>query len=209
MEEVTEEQATTETCQCQQQDSQEEQTCQCGHEDHPCSDCNCMEEKQGKKEKKEKHKRHKKELEEKEQQLALLQEQCLRTQAEFQNYKRRREEETQRLLKYSNEDLVKALLDVVDNFEMAIKLDDNDLSDELSKFLAGFKLIYGKLNEILDQFEVKEIEALGKPFDPTYHQAVLMDQDENFGKDEVIEVLQKGYTYKDKVIRPVMVKVNK
>ena len=136
------------------------------------------------------------------------QEKLLRNNAELINFKRRKEEETANFLKYANEDLIMELLPVVDNFERAIKLDDNDLSDELSKFLSGFKMIFGNLNNILDKFEVKEIEALGLEFDPTVHQAVLMESDKSKPAGVILEVLQKGYKYKDKVIRPAMVKVN-
>lgn len=133
---------------------------------------------------------------------------AVRAQAEMLNFKRRKEEETSSLLKYANEDVMKSLLPVVDNFERAIKLDDNDLSDELSKFLSGFKMIYTSVIDILNKFEVKEIVAEGVEFDPRIHQAVLMEHDETKPHNVVIEVLQKGYTYKDRVIRPAMVKVN-
>ena len=128
--------------------------------------------------------------------------------AELQNYKRRKEEETSNLIKYANEDLVKSLLPILDNFERAIKLDDNDLSDEVSKFLSGFKMIYTSFVNILNDIDVKEIEADGLEFDPNFHQAVLTEKDENKPSNVILEVLQKGYTYKDKVIRPAMVKVN-
>ena len=70
-------------------------------------------------------------------------------------------------------------------------------------------MIYDNLVNTLTKFEVKEIECLGLEFDPTYHQAVMTDHIDGKKENEIIEVLQKGYTYKDKVIRPAMVKVNK
>ena len=132
----------------------------------------------------------------------------LRNQAELQNYKRRHDEEFMRFKKYANEDLIKELLPVLDNFERAIKMDDNDLTDDVSKFLSGFKLIYTNLVGILEKLEVKEIEAEGVEFDPNYHHAVLTEHDDNKPAGVILEVLQKGYMYKDKVIRPTMVKVN-
>ena len=87
-------------------------------------------------------------------------------------------------------------------------MDDNDLSDEVSKFLSGFKLIYTNTVNILNKYEVKEIQAEGIEFDPTYHHAVLTEQDDTKPAGVVLEVLQKGYMYKDRVIRPAMVKVN-
>ena len=123
------------------------------------------------------------------------------------NYRKRKDEEIIRMLKYSAEDIVRELLPVVDNFERAIKMDDNNLEDELSKFLEGFKMIYCNLVSILEKNEVKQIDGNNKPFDPTYHQAVMTEASDK-EKDIVLEVLQKGYLYKDKVIRPAMVKVS-
>ena len=148
------------------------------------------------------------ELEKLKKELAVNQEKALRAQAEMMNFKRRKEEETSYMLKYASEDVIKSLLPVIDNFERGIKLDDNDLSDEVSKFLSGFKMIYSNLVGILNKFDVKEIEASGVEFNPNFHQAVLMEHDENKPSGVILEVLQKGYLYKDKVIRPAMVKVN-
>lgn len=135
-------------------------------------------------------------------------EKVLRLAAEMQNYKKRNETEKSNMLKYANEDLAKSLLPILDNFERAIRLDDNDLSDEVSKFLSGFKMIYGSYVNVLNNIEVKEIECDGLEFDPVYHQAVLTEKDETKPSGVILEVLQKGYMYKDKVIRPAMVKVN-
>ena len=140
--------------------------------------------------------------------VSSLQEALLRNQADLQNYKRRKDEETEKLMKYKNEELIKELLSVVDNFERAIKMDDHDLSDEVSKFLEGFKLIYTNMINILNKYEVKEISADGIEFDPDYHHAVLTEHDDSKPSGVVLEVLQKGYSYKDRVIRPAMVKVN-
>ena len=128
--------------------------------------------------------------------------------AEMINYRKRKDDEVSSMLKYSNTDIILEILGIVDDFERAINLDDNILDDEVSKFLSGFKMIYTRLINILDSFEVKEIEAMGKEFDPTYHQAVFMVKDETKPSGIVLEVLQKGYMYKDRVIRPAMVKVN-
>lgn len=137
-----------------------------------------------------------------------LEERLLRVQAETQNYKRRKEEETNRIVKYASEEVVLKLLPVLDNFERAIKCDDLNLTDELSKFLEGFKMIYSSYINILDELGVKEIDAIDKPFDATYHQAILTDKDDSKDDGIVLEVLQKGYMLKDKVIRPTLVKVN-
>ena len=140
--------------------------------------------------------------------VSKLEDSLLREKAEVSNFKRRNMEEMDRILKYKNEDILSEFLPIIDNFERAIKMDDNDISDEVSKFLEGFKIIYGNTLNLLNKFDVKEIDAEGIEFDPTYHHAVLTEHDENKPEGVILEVLQKGYMYKDKVIRPSMVKVN-
>ena len=137
-----------------------------------------------------------------------LNDKVLRLSAEMQNMRRRYDEEINKICKYEGEELVIKLLTIIDNFERAIKLDDRDLTDELSKFLSGFKMIYTNLLSILEAMEVKEINCKGIEFDPNIMEAVITEKDENLPANVVIEVLQKGYTYKDKVIRVAMVKVN-
>ena len=157
----------------------------------------------------EKHEEHVKQIEKLE--LALKEEQAksMRIQAEMLNFKKHKEDEVASFYKYCNEDLIEELLPVIDNFERAIQMDTSeDVSDEVKRFLEGFKMIYGNLVSILNKEEVKEIEASGIEFDPNYHQAVLTEHDETKPSGVVLEVLQKGYTYKDKVIRPAMVKVH-
>ena len=143
-----------------------------------------------------------------EQRIKELEDKVLRLQAETQNYKRRKDEETKSLIKYANEGLIEELLPVLDNFERAIKLDDLNLDDELSKFLEGFKLIYSSFINVLKTMDLKEIEAFDKHFDPVYHQAVLIYKDESKEDGIILEVLQKGYMLKDRVIRASLVKVN-
>ena len=129
-------------------------------------------------------------------------------QAELINYRHRKDEETKNLLKYANQDLILEIIQVVDNFERAIKLDDNDLTDEISKFLAGFKMMYASLTETLKKFGVEEINRVGQIFDPSQEQALLTDTVEELEDEVVIEVLLKGYKLKDRVIRPASVKIN-
>lgn len=179
---------------------------------------NLMDEKEIKPEhKKEQHKNNKfshkdKKLNEKihalEEQNKALNDKLLRVTAEMQNIKKRHEEEISRIYRYEGESLIKKLLDTIDNFERAISLDDNNLDDELSKFLSGFKLIYGKLKKDLDELNVKEMDCLDKPFDPNRMEAVMTEHIEGKDAGIVTEVMLKGYTYNDKVIRAAMVKVN-
>lgn len=137
-----------------------------------------------------------------------LEEKNLREKAELINYRKRKEEEVIRMMKYCNEELIKEILPTLDNFERAIDMDDENLDDEVSKFLAGVKMIYANLINVLEKFEVKAIDGKNKPFDPTYHNAVMTDKVEGMEPGMVIEVLQKGYMLKDKVIRPAMVRVS-
>ncbi len=159
-------------------------------------------------------KKHKKkdkkneELELLQNQNAILNEKLLRITADYQNMKRRSEEELSRAYKYDGEEIIKELLNIVDNFERAIKLDDTNLSDELSKFLEGFKMIYTNLINILNSKNVREIVCLNEDFNPVSMNAVLTEKVEGTEPGKVVEVLQKGYVYNDKVIRPAMVKVS-
>lgn len=138
-----------------------------------------------------------------------LKDKYLRANAEMQNMRRRMEEEKASLLKYEGEDLIKKLLPIVDNFERAIQMDDTNLEDEVSKFLSGFKMIYGNLSDALKGYEVEVMDILNKPFDPNTMEAVLMEDAPGVEPNTVVDVLQKGYTYKGKVIRHAMVKVSK
>ena len=164
--------------------------------------------KEKKKTTKEKDNKNDEKIKKLEEEKSILNDKLLRVTAEMQNMKRRYEDEISKIYKYDGEKLVISILSIVDNFERAIKLDDRDLTDELSKFLSGFKLIYSSLLNILNNMEVKEIDCQGMEFDPTKMEAVLTEKDENLPQNVVIEVLQKGYTYKEKVIRVAMVKVN-
>jgi Molecular chaperone GrpE (heat shock protein) len=168
-------------------------------------DVNPKEDKKSKKEKKDKYKEEIKKLNGK---IKDIEAKVLSEKAELINYRKRKDEETSYMLKYANEDMVKEILPIVDNFERAIKLDDENLEDELSKFLSGFKMIYCHLVKVLENYGVKVIDGNNKPFDPNFHSAVLTEARENVEPGMVLEVMQKGYLLKDKVIRPAMVKVS-
>ena len=158
------------------------------------------------KEQKKEHQKDKK-LEELQNEINTLKDKNMRIAAEMVNTLRRKDEETNRLLKYSNESLITELLPVIDNFERALNVDAT--SNDVESYQKGMTMIYNSLKNILEKFEVKEIEAIDKEFDPSFHQAVMQEEKEGTKENIVIEVLQKGYTYKDKVIRPAMVKVSK
>lgn len=157
-----------------------------------------------------KEKKHKKE-DKKDNEIKILQneindlkEKNIRVTAEMVNSLRRKDEEVTRMLKYSNESLILDIIPIVDNFERALASLKDDSNEK-----KGIEMIYNSLKNTLEKYEVKEIEALGKEFDPNYHQAVMQGEDSEKESNIVIEVMQKGYTYKDRVLRPAMVKVNK
>ena len=123
-----------------------------------------------------------------------------RTQADFDNFRKRNAEAVKQARLEGGNDVVLSMLPVLDTVEIAI----NMISDDATK--AGVQLIQKKLLEVFSKYGVKEIEALGKEFDPNFHNAIMQVEDaDNAGK--VVEVLQKGYTRDGKVIRYSMVKV--
>lgn len=159
--------------------------------------------KETKKEKKNKYQEQIKVLEEK---VKELEDKNIRVTAEMVNSLRRKEEENNRLMKYASESLILDILSTIDNFERALSVKSDNA--DIENYQKGFDMIYQNLVNTLNKYEVKEIECLGQDFDPTYHQAVMTEHVDGKKENEIIEVLQKGYTYKDKVIRPAMVKVN-
>ncbi len=139
--------------------------------------------------------------------ISELEDKLIRQNADMINYRKRKEEETVKMLKYANENIVKDLLPIIDNFERAINM-EHDLSDSESKLLEGIKMVYSHLENVMEKYEVKMIDGANKPFDPVYHNAVLSENVEGVEPGMVVEVLQKGYLLKDKVIRTAMVKVS-
>lgn len=202
-----------EKCSCDDEcNCDEECNCSCD-----CT-CGCQDNTELKKDKK-KHKKmfgkkddKLKEIEEKfkilDNRKKELEEKILMLSADNVNYRKRKDEEVARLLKFCNEDIIKDLLPVSDNFERALTLAEEKTEPEFVKFNEGYKMVYCSIQNILEKFGVKAIDGANKPFDPIYHNAVMMEEKEGVEPGMVIEVLQKGYLYKDKVIRPAMVKVS-
>ena len=131
------------------------------------------------------------------------------SQAELVSYRMRKDEEVSNLLKYASQDLITELIPLIDNFESAIQLASSSNNPEVAKYLTGFQLMYQSYVTILKKYGVEEIDCLGKEFDPNFHQAMLVDKDDTKENNIVLEVLLKGYTLKERVIRPASVKVNK
>ncbi|WP_077367988.1 nucleotide exchange factor GrpE [Anaerosalibacter sp. Marseille-P3206] len=131
--------------------------------------------------------------------------QYLRLQADFINYKNRVEKEKENLYSHASEDLLCALLPVLDNFERALESVEN--TDD--SFYKGMEMIYDQFDKALKEIGLEEIDAIHEKFDPNYHHAALQEESEEFDEGIVLDVFQKGYMFKDKVIRPSMVKVSK
>lgn len=140
--------------------------------------------------------------------ISELEDKLIRKDADMVNYRKRKEEETNKMLKFCNEDIIKEILPILDNFERAITSDDSNLTETEKNYLTGFKMIYSHLNNVLEKFDVKPIDGSDKPFDPNYHNAIMLEKREGVPSGMVIEVLQKGYLLKDKVIRAAMVRVS-
>lgn len=128
-----------------------------------------------------------------------------RAQADFDNFRKRTQKEIQDIHLYAGEQLINDILPVVDNFERAM----DSIEDREGPIYKGIQLIYQQLKKVLEKYDVKEIDAQGKTFDPRFHEAVMQVESQEYENDTVIEVLQKGYLFHTKVIRPSMVKVAK
>jgi molecular chaperone GrpE len=128
-----------------------------------------------------------------------LKDKLLRKAAEFENYKRRTENDQLSLLTYAAESFIQKLLPVIDDFERSLE-HINDAQD-IEAIKNGLKLIYDKFMKALDEQGVQKIEAVGKLFDVDYHEALMQRADDSVEPHTVLEEIEKGYTYKDKVLR--------
>ena len=154
------------------------------------------------KEKKEKKKSKKDQIKE---ELEEMTDKYTRLFAEFQNFRSRNEKEKSSMYEMGASNIIEKILPIVDNFERGIKaLSEEDLKSPVGE---GMNLIYKQLIDTLTDIGVKPIEAEGKEFDPDYHNAVMHEENDEVGEQIITEEFQKGYTYKDSVIRHSMVKV--
>lgn len=136
-----------------------------------------------------------------------FQEKFMRLQADFSNYKKRSSAERLQVAAAIKGELISTLLPVMDNFERALNVPQEEQSEEVRPFIEGYEMIYKQLAGVLEKAGVRKIEALDKPFDPNYHQAVMRVPAEGVANDTIVEVLQDGYLLGDKTLRPAMVKV--
>ncbi|MDT9724450.1 nucleotide exchange factor GrpE [Xylanibacillus composti] len=135
-----------------------------------------------------------------------LSQRLLRLQADYDNFRRRTRQEKEEFAKYASSRLLEELLPVVDNFQRALTASsENSDYEALSK---GVDMIYRQFEQILEQEGLQPIEAVGQPFNPELHQAIMQVESDEHDEGIVVEEVQKGYKLKDKVLRPSMVKVS-
>lgn len=138
--------------------------------------------------------------------LEAEQNKYLRLLADYDNFKRRSQKDRQDAEKFRSQSLLVDLLPVLDNFDRALSVETK--SEESASLLKGVEMVQKSLIEAVKREGLEEIKALGEPFDPNFHQAVMQEKDETAEPGIVLMELQKGYTLKGRVLRPAMVKVN-
>lgn len=139
----------------------------------------------------------------KDEQIAELTDKVKRQMAEFENFRKRSEKEKTQMYEIGAKSILEKILPVVDNFERGLM----GMEESNDPFAQGMQMIYKQLMTSLEEVGVTAIEAAGKEFDPEFHNAVMHVEDEGFGENEVVEELQKGYMYRETVLRHSMVKV--
>ncbi|MCK5186180.1 MAG: nucleotide exchange factor GrpE [Deltaproteobacteria bacterium] len=146
-------------------------------------------------------------LDEKEEELKTLHDKLLRSQAEFENYKKRMAKETSDLMKYSNEEIIKELLHTVDNLERAIQhAKESDKSENITE---GIDIILKQLFKSLERFGVSGFVSVGEKFDPNKHEAVIQVESAEHEPNTIIAESQKGYFLRERLLRPALVTVTR
>ncbi len=141
----------------------------------------------------------------KDEKIDELTDRLTRQMAEFDNFRKRTDKEKSQMYEIGAKDIIEKILPVVDNFERGIAAVTEE--EKSNPFAEGMEKIYKQLMTTLEEIGVKSIEAVGHEFDPDFHNAVMHVEDEEFGENIIIEEFQKGYIYKDSVVRHSMVKV--
>jgi len=134
-------------------------------------------------------------------------ERMLRVAADFDNFKKRAAREKEELIKYGNEDLIKAILPFLDNLEKAV--DHSETTQGVQSLVEGVKLTIQQLLQALNKFGLSPVESLGKPFDPAFHEAMMVVQTDQHEPNQVVEEFRRGYLLNDRLIRPATVSVSK
>jgi molecular chaperone GrpE len=145
-------------------------------------------------------------LEAKEQEAKETYDRLLRVSADFENYKKRSARETEEFRKYANQTLLKEMLSVVDNLELAINSSNHGKKTD-KNLIEGLNLTLNEILRVFEKFDVKPIEAQGQTFDPAFHEAVMREETDDFPENTVISEFQKGYLIHDRLLRPAMVVV--
>lgn len=138
--------------------------------------------------------------------LEEQQQRVLRTQADFDNFRRRTQKEKEDLAKYASSLLITELLPVIDNFERALSTGTDN--PEVSSYAKGVEMIFRQLEGVLKAEGLEEMNSVGQPFNPEFHQAIMQVESDEYEEGIVVEEVQKGYKLKDRVLRPAMVKVS-
>jgi molecular chaperone GrpE len=147
-------------------------------------------------------------LKSKEQEAQENYDRLLRVSAEFENYKKRASREMEEFRKFSNQSLIKEMLSVVDNLELA--MNSTNGHETIDKgLLDGLEMTHKEILKVFEKFNVKPITSIGQPFDPTFHEAVMQEESDEHADNTVINELQKGYLIHDRLLRPSMVVVGK
>ena len=141
----------------------------------------------------------------KDEKIDELNDKLRRSMAEFDNYRKRTDKEKSAMYEIGAKDVIEKILPIVDNFERGLNTIPEDAKG--TALAEGMEKIYKQFVKTLDDLGVKPIEAVGKPFDPNFHNAVMHVEDENLGENVVAAELQKGYTYKESIVRHSMVQV--
>jgi molecular chaperone GrpE len=145
-------------------------------------------------------------LDTKEEEVKETYDRLLRVSADFENYKKRSAREMEEFRKYANQSLLKEMLSVVDNLELAIN-SSNDKKKADKHLIEGLNLTLNEILRVFEKFNVKPIEAQGKAFDPAFHEAVMREETDDFPENTVVSEFQKGYLIHDRLLRPAMVVV--
>lgn len=146
-------------------------------------------------------------LDQKDEEIKSLQDRVLRIAADMENTRKRLERETSESVCYANEKLIRELLPVLDSLEMAIQHAEGDTKVE--SLLEGVRMTHKQFLDVLGKFGCAPVEAMGKEFDPNYHEAMMQQEDPDVPANTVVQEFRKGYTLKDRLIRPSMVIVSK
>lgn len=139
--------------------------------------------------------------------LKTRNDQLMRIAADFENYKRRQDREKEELAKFAGQQLLTHLLPVIDNFERALQTETK--AEELETFVEGVRMIHKQLIDVLKKSGAEPIEAVGQPFNPEFHEAIMSEENDEVPDETVISEFQRGYIMHGRLLRPAIVKISK